>query len=222
MNSKTQKKKRSKFRKIWNTISTVILVLVVILVAFIFICRLTGHVPSIFGYTFFRVQTDSMSPTLEPGDVIVDKKVPAEEIKKGDIITFNCLSGTMAGKTITHRVVEEPELIRGKYWFQTQGDREGAPLDDKITYDQIEGKMISNAKWLNKLYSFFLTPYGLIAFVVLIIVLFGYEIVSMLVSARKFEKTLDSYDEAAEKLPPDSPPESSTDEPSSDDTESKE
>lgn len=215
MKSKTQpqKKGRSTFRKVWNAISTVILVLVIILVAFIFINRITGNVPSLFGYTFFHVQTDSMVPTLQPGDVIVDKKVPAEEIKKGDIVTFNCLTGTMSGKTITHRVVEEPELIRGKYWFQTQGDREGAPLDDKISYDQIAGKMIGNAQWLGKLYSFFLTPYGLIAFVVLIFVLFGYEIISMIVSARKFEKTLESIGETSAVTSDDPASEPSSDEP---------
>ncbi len=195
--SSGEKKAKSKFRKIWNVFSTIILILVVGLVIFIFVTRITGHIPSLFGFTFYRVQTDSMTPTLEPGDVIVDKKVPAEEIKKGDIVTYNCLSGTMAGKTITHRVVTDPENRNGVYWYQTQGDREGAPLDDMITYDQIEGKFISNVKWMNALYSFFLSPFGLISFVLLIVVLFGYEIVSLLISFRKFDKTFETYTDSS-------------------------
>ena len=56
-----------------------------------------------------------------------------ERHKKGDIITYDCLSGDLAGQTITHRVVTDPESRNGTYYFRTQGDREGAPLDDIIS-----------------------------------------------------------------------------------------
>ena len=136
-------KQKTTFRKISGILSTVLLVAVILLLVVIFITRITGHVPSVFGYSVFRVQTDSMTPFLQVGDVIIDKKVPAEEIKKGDIITYDCLSGDLAGQTITHRVVTDPESRNGTYYYQTQGDREGAPLDDIISYDQVEGKFVN-------------------------------------------------------------------------------
>lgn len=192
-------KKGNKIRKVFNILCTVLLVALIILVVVIFIMRITGNVPKVFGYSVFRVQTDSMTPTLQVGDVIIVKDVAADQIHQDDIITFKCLSGELAGQSITHRVVTEPECRSGTYYFQTQGDRAGAPLDDVISYDQIEGKYIGKITWLNKVYSFFLSPYGLISFILLIIVLFGYEMIRLVVSYKSFDEKDDDYYEPKPK-----------------------
>ncbi len=194
-------KKKGKVRKILNICSTVFLILVIALVIFIFIMRLSGNVPSIFGYSVFHVQTDSMEPYLMVGDVILDKKVAPEDIKKDDIITYDCKSGYLAGKTITHRVVTEPESRNGTYYYQTRGDKEGAQLDAVISYDQVKGKFISKITWLNKIYSFFLSPYGLVTFIVVILVLFGYEMIRLVVSYKHLDEKDDDYYQPKPKKP---------------------
>ena len=191
--------RKAKRRRVANILSTVLLVALVLLVIVIFITRITGHVPSVFGYSIFRVQTDSMTPTLEVGDVIIDKKVPAEDIQKGDIITYDCLSGDLAGQTITHRVVTDPECRSGTYYYQTQGDRAGALLDDVISYDQVEGKYVNKLPWLNEMYSFFLSPYGLLTFILIILILFGYEMISLIVSYKSLDEKDDDYYEPKAK-----------------------
>ena len=75
-------KQKTKFRKISSILSTVLLIAVILLLVVIFITRLTGHVPSIFGYSVFRVQTDSMTPFLQVGDVIIDKRFPPRRSKR--------------------------------------------------------------------------------------------------------------------------------------------
>lgn len=192
-------KKKRGARKVINIISTVVLILVIAVVVIVFITRITGNVPSIFGYSIFRVQTDSMSPTLSVGDVIVDKKVPAEEIKKDDIITYDCQTGDLAGQTITHRVVSDPECRNGTYYFQTQGDKQGAELDAIISYNQVEGKYLHKIPWMNHIYTFFLSPYGLITFILVIMVLFGYEMIALMVSFRKLDEKDDDYYEPKPK-----------------------
>ncbi|HBE15753.1 MAG TPA: signal peptidase I [Ruminococcaceae bacterium] len=192
-------KRKPTVKRVLNILSTVLLIAVILLVIVIFITRITGHVPSIFGYTIFRVQTESMTPTLEVGDVIVDKKVPAEEIKKGDIITYDCISGELKGQTITHRVVTDPQSRNGTYYYQTQGDRPGAELDDIVSYDQVEGKFIQKITWMNKIYTFFLSPYGLITFILIIMVLFGYEMISLLISYHSLDEKDDDYYEPKPK-----------------------
>lgn len=187
-------KKKRKVRKVFNIISTVFLVFVIAVVIIVFIMRLTGHVPSVFGYTIYRVQTDSMEPTLMVGDVIVDKKVSPEDIKKEDIITYDCYTGTLAGQTITHRVVTDPESRNGTYYYQTQGDNPNAEPDDIISYDQVEGKYIGKLLWMNNIYSFFLSPYGLITFILIILVLFGYEMIRLIISFKSFEYDEDDDD----------------------------
>ena len=180
-------------RKIINVITTVILILLIALVVFIFITRMTGNTPSIFGYRVFRVQTDSMVPTLNVGDVILVKDTPAEDIHNGDIITYKCLSGYLSGQTITHRIAMEPEKRKEEYFFVTKGDKEGASLDDEISYSQVEGKYIKTSPYIDKMYSFFLSPAGLITFIGLIIVLFGYEMISLIISYKSIDEKDEDY-----------------------------
>jgi signal peptidase len=180
-------------KKIFNIISTVFLILLIILVAMMFFARFTGNSPSVFGYHFYRVATGSMEPTLMTGDVILVKEAPAESIAKDDIVTYKAKSGEMTGREVTHRVVAEPEIKDGVYWFQTQGDRSGAPLDPRITYDQIIGKFVTKLPILDKVYSFFLTPYGLIAVVAVIIVLFGFEMISLFSTYKNIDEIDEKY-----------------------------
>ena len=187
------------FRKVINILSTVFLVFLVVLVVVLFIVRASGNSPSIFGYHVFRVSSGSMEPTLMIGDVIVAKEVAAEEIHKNDIVTYKSLQGDMAGEMITHRVVADPEKEGETYIFQTQGDWEGASLDPKITYDQVEGKFMFKIPLLDKLYTFFFTPYGLILFIFVIIALFGYEMVSLFLSYKALDEKDDDYYEPKAK-----------------------
>lgn len=188
-------------RKIVNILITVVLILLIALVVFIFITRMTGSTPSLFGYSVFRVQTDSMVPTLEVGDVILVKDSAPEDIHLGDIVTYRVTSGVLKGQTITHRVAVEPEVRGGTYYFRTKGDRQGATLDDEIPYSQILGKYVHTMPLVDKLYSFFLSPIGLISFIVLIVVLFGYEMISLIMSYRSVNEKGDDYYEPKNKKP---------------------
>ena len=180
-------------KKIFNIISTVILIILIVLVVFIFITRMTGNTPTIFGYHIYRVQTDSMVPTLNVGDVILVKNTAAEDIREGDIITYRALEGDLAGQTITHRVNQPPEERDGVYYFVTKGDKEGAVVDKEVSYDQVEGKYVRTIPLIDKMYTFFLSPGGLITFVGLIIVLFGYEMISLILSYKSLDEKDEDY-----------------------------
>lgn len=178
-------------RKVINVISTIILIFLIIVVIALFIIRATGKTPSIFGYQVLRVTTGSMEPALKIGDVILIKDTPVEDIHEGDIISYESRSGDLRGKIITHRVTEEPVNMGGTYILQTQGDIEGSAPDPKIEYGQVKGKFLHKLEFIDKFYSFFFTPYGIIIFVFVIVALFGYEIISLIISY----KTLDEKDE---------------------------
>ena len=194
-------KKKLTFRRVLNIISTIFLIIIIGLVIFLFIIRITGNVPSIFGYSVYRVRSDSMTPTLEVNDVILDRKVAPEDIEKGDIITYLCEVGEMKGQTITHRVVEDPVIDGGIYYYQTQGDKVGATPDAKISYSQVLGEYVSKIPWIDKLYTFFLSPYGLVTFILIIMVLFGYEMISLIISYKSLDEHDDDYYKPMPKKP---------------------
>ena len=186
------------FKKILNVLTTVLLVVLVLAVLFFFISRIMGETPSLFGNYIFRVSSDSMEPTLMVGDVILVQSADAEDIEKGDIVTYKSRSGSMYGREVTHRVVTEPEIKNGTYYYQTQGDAAGAPLDKKITYDQIQGKYVRKLTLIGKFFNFISKPIGVIIFIGVIILLFGYELISLIVS----NKAIDEIGEDKKKKRP--------------------
>ena len=180
----------SKFKKISGIIGTILLVVLIAIVIVMFDARLSGEAPSIFGYQIYRVSSESMEPELIVGDVILVKDVPAGEIEKGDIVTYKGEKGTFDGKLITHKVIEDPEYKNGKYVFQTAGIYDGALPDPEWDEDQLLGKYMKKLPVVDKIYNFFVTPYGLITFILVIMVLFGYEMIALVLSYKDEEELL--------------------------------
>lgn len=131
------------------------------------------------------------------GDVILVQSADAEDIQKGDIITYKSKDGSMYGREVTHRVVADPVIKHDTYYYQTQGDAVGAPLDKAITYDQVKGKYVRKLTLIGKLYGFMSKPIGVAIFIGVIVLLFGYEVISMIVSYRKIDEV--DLDAIAEK-----------------------
>lgn len=76
-------------------------------------------VTRIQGGKLLSVQTESMVPALNKGDLVSVKRVPAENLKVGDIITF--INPRNSKQTITHRIVELPSAYNAKKLI-TKGD----------------------------------------------------------------------------------------------------
>ncbi|WP_405356860.1 signal peptidase I [Ruminococcus sp.] len=188
-------------KKVFHIFTTVLLIVLVLIVIIVFICRVRGESPSILGYHIFRVSSDSMEPTLQVGEIILVKKTSSDQIHKNDIITFKGTQGELAGKMITHRVIEEPRIVDGKYYFKTMGDKAGAKHDPEIDESQIEGKYIRSIAFIDKLYTFFLSPVGLISFIALILILFGYEMISLVISYKSLDEKDEDYYAPKNKKP---------------------
>ena len=183
------------FKKILSILGTILLVILLAVVIVMFNARISGEAPSVFGYQVFRVSSGSMEPELMVGDVIIVKEAEVSDIQKGDIVTYKGEEGEFRDKFITHKMIEDPQLVDGKYVFHTQGIYEGAVPDPEWYEDQLLGEYVYTVPYIDSVYNFFLKPYGLVTFVLIIIVLFGYELISLIVSYN----TLDEIDEQEEK-----------------------
>lgn len=100
-------------KKIWDIVSTLIVVAVALLAMALVGVRL-------FGFQVFTVLSGSMEPVYAPGDLIYVQKIDAHNVQPGTIITFMVNEDTVA----THRVVgavadeSDPNLVR----YRTKGD----------------------------------------------------------------------------------------------------
>lgn len=95
-------------KKLWNIISTVLVILMVLCAVFLMGSR-------IMGYQVYTVLSGSMEPVYGVGDLLYVKKVDVNTIKVGDDITFILNEDLVVA---THRVVRvDPE----QQHFYTKG-----------------------------------------------------------------------------------------------------
>lgn len=166
-------------KKVFNILSWILIAVLVASVIISLVAKFNGTIPSLFGYSVYRVSSGSMEPELMVGDVILAKKVDdPNEIKVGDIVTFKG-KGVYEGKFITHEVIVPPMEEDGVLMLQTKGTANSDP-DSPIRADSVESVMVTEVPFLTTFYSFFLSPWGLLAIVFLIILVFIDEVIALI------------------------------------------
>lgn len=197
-----------KKNKIFRTINiikniicwTLLAVLVFTMIVF-FMSRVNGSTPSVFGYSIYRVSSGSMEPELMVGDIILDKEVEnPQELKVGDVITF--YSKDYGDLIVTHKIIKAPYEENGKLMLQTKGVANDV-ADNPISLDNVKGIMICKVDYLDKVYNIFLSPWGLLILIALIVIIFFDEvitIVKILTNNDKSVKDADDINEIIDRL----------------------
>lgn len=132
-------------RTIANAVGLTILVAVVTLFAVVAVPQLTGADES------YVVQSDSMSPTIQGGDVVFVERTPPEQIDRGDIITYRRGDGERS--LTTHRVVGIEERDDGRY-FETKGDANEDPDQQLVHGDAVVGRVAFHLPYVGYAISF--------------------------------------------------------------------
>jgi signal peptidase len=96
---------------------------------------------SLFGYRYYTILTPSMQPAYNVGDMIFVKVGDTDNIKEGDVITFNPSSDS--GAYLTHRVTEKITNYEGSgvTCFRTKGDANDSNDSFLIDEDRVIGKV---------------------------------------------------------------------------------
>lgn len=181
-------------KKIGSVLVDVLIVVVFIISTLVVIASVTanrtGGQPSIFGYVFSSVQTDSMEPTINKGDFVVGKLVDdSTEINVGDIISFEDF---YEGEKIivTHRVVEVYEE-KPHNAYVTQGDNEKHPDVVLRSWSAVKSVYQFKIPFLGGFIDFLKTPFGFIICLVIPLLAFiawqAYKLISLYLKVKKLE-----------------------------------
>ena len=135
----------SKSKLIKNIISYIVIAIVFIFMVISILSNI-----GLFGYKFYDVLTGSMSPTINPGSLIIVKEIDDSEVKEGDIITFK---GTSTSNLTTHRVIEVIEK-NNNIKFQTKGDANDVLDPMLVDGNLLVGKVVFNIPYMGKVMSF--------------------------------------------------------------------
>ena len=143
-----------------------------------------GEVPRIGNYSVMNIISESMEPSIEKGTYVLIKRVPAEEVEKGDVICFYSSDPSIYGRPNTHRVVEEPYVEDGKLCFTTQGDN-NLIVDKVPAYgEDLIGVWVMNLDVLTVFLSF-ITQNFMLIFVLLVVLGAGAMIASLFYGAKR-------------------------------------
>lgn len=153
------------FKKIGSALWYVFLGFMFLVLVSIFISRMQGDVPRVFGFSIMKISSGSMEDTIPTGAHILIKKTAPEDIKKGDIICFYSEDPKIYGYPNTHRVIEDPIKTDSGYEYVTQGDFN--PLKDEVTAkgDKLIGRYVIKLTFLTAITDFFTTKFMLVCMV---------------------------------------------------------
>ena len=198
------KDNKQKILKVLSVIANVLVWMFVALSLIITVLVFTAQnsedgVPAIFGKSLITIETGSMEPTYEVGDLVFMTKLSEEEkanLKVGDIITFRTtidINGDgQIGDINTHRIHSKTE---GTLSVVTKGDHNLVPDNEGDTpytvhYSEIIGICTEDGKiaGLGNVITFLRSSLGFFLCIVLPLILFFlyelYSFITLLVSER--------------------------------------
>lgn len=168
-------------KKTINIIINILIVLLLavsVLVAALALASKAEGVPSVLGYVPLSVQSDSMIPEFEKGDLIISKAVDdSTALEKGDVITYK--TEIMGEEALnTHRIVDVTET-EGFEFYTTKGD------NNDIEDSEPVARVSVAAKWdgirlagFGSAYDFLTSQFGFFLVILLpLIIFFLYEII---------------------------------------------
>ncbi|WP_440711471.1 signal peptidase I [Herbiconiux sp. YIM B11900] len=99
----------------------------------------TVALPALVGGRPLTVLTQSMEPGLPPGTLVVVRPVPVQDIRIGDVLTYQIESGKPG--VISHRVIAKTMSSNGSILFTTKGDNNDLPDENPVQEVQVVGTL---------------------------------------------------------------------------------
>lgn len=115
---------------------------------------------TLFGFSSSVVLTGSMSPAIEPNDIVLCRRQSGYFV--GDIITFDA-----GGSSVTHRIVSV-----GEDGMRTKGDANNTEDAQPIKQSRVIGKVILVIPRVGAAVGFLKTPLGILCFLGAAVLLF--------------------------------------------------
>ncbi|MBO4501655.1 MAG: signal peptidase I [Clostridia bacterium] len=152
---------KSKKKRVWKIVSTVLTVLILLVIVWMVICRAMNKPMFIFGRAAVWIVSESMEDEIPRNSYILVESVTADEVKvgreDGDVIMFKSDDPTLKGGYNTHRIVG----VNPDGTFVSRGDNNSKDDDYAVKRENVVGRYVRVLPVMSALMRFFLTPLGL-------------------------------------------------------------
>ena len=112
----------------------------------VLVALLVVVIPAATGSRALTVLTGSMAPAYPPGTLLIVKPTPPDEVRVGDVMTYQLESGKAV--LVTHRVIEKSQDTNGNLTFITKGDHNDLADDDPVKPVQVVGTVWYAVPWI--------------------------------------------------------------------------
>ena len=134
----------------------------------------------------YVIISPSMVPTIKVEDAIIILREEPEQLKVGDIITFNSSDPRYSGLTITHRIVGIEKSKDENLLFRTKGDNNNSEDTALVPADNIYGRVILKIPKIGYIQYILTQSYGWLLLVVIpCLGIVIYDIIKLFKSVRK-------------------------------------
>lgn len=155
-----------------------------------------GSVSNLGGFTPMTVQSDSMSPTFDQGDLIVIKTCDTSKLQVGDIVTFHTIIDNQYALN-THRI-ESIDELNGMRSFTTKGDNNDVADTHIISDGDIVGQYVFKIPGMGKVMDFLSSTWGFLIVIVLPMLLFFiYQVYHLVIVGMNLKRAMAEEDRMA-------------------------
>lgn len=170
------------FGIVGSVLTGLLVAIEIITIIFIIVMKMSGGVPSIFGYNVYVIVSPSMKPELEVGDVIISREYDGGELHVGDVVTYLGKEGDLQGKMVTHEVVRVDEETKR---LTTKGLANESE-DPEILYDDVRSVFVYKTVVIGAIYSIVTTTWGFILLIALpLVIMIATEVVHLVKLTKK-------------------------------------
>ena len=200
-------KEKKKISKLASYLTTALLTVATCFCLFVFVQVINRGYVSFFGYSFFRVSTGSMEPTIPVGSLIMTERTDIDDVEINDVVSFYSKETYMQGRIITHRVVAKDVGSDGRVYLTTRGDANSAADIYFVDSETLIGRL----RWCSedeslfaKVLAFISSGFGFFSCIVLpaiviAILIFKRCIYMMMTEIRNLRNAMRSYAEEYER-----------------------
>ena len=143
-------------------------------------------------FNAYVVLSGSMLPEIAVKDIVVTKKVEAERLEIGDIITFIAPDSRYGGISITHRIIDKVyDESLGSYSYRTKGDNNSIADASLVPNNNILGKVILKIPKVGYIQDLLASKGGIIIAVLIpALVILSYDIMKIIKKAGQKTKLI--------------------------------
>ena len=188
-------------KKVASIVVSVVMWVIILLAALYAFTTLAtkedGSVANIAGFTPLAVQSESMSPTFEEGDLIIIQACDTSTLQAGDIITFHTIVDNKYALN-THRIDSIAES-NGARSYTTKGDN-NAVTDQHIISDvDIVGKYVVRLPYMGNVMNFLSSSTGfLVVIVIPMLLFFIYQVYHLIIVGMNLKRAMAAEDRMAQ------------------------